>query len=42
MVFKMINQHYSHTIDAMFKICYETEYATNYISDQLTRCIDES
>ena len=42
MVSTMINQHYLHRTDAMYKICYETKYTANYLSDQQTRCADES
>ena len=42
MVFTIINQHYLHRIDTMYKISYSIKYTVNYISDQLRRYIDES
>ena len=32
MIFTLINQHYLHRINTMYKICYEIKYAFNDIS----------
>ena len=41
MVSTLINQHYLHRTEAMYKICYKIKYTANYLSDQLRRCVDE-